>query len=525
MIYEFDEFSVDTERFSLSRAGVETKIEPKALTLLILLIENRHRMVPRDELVSAVWPGRVVSEAAVATAIRSLRKSLGDSGASQSVIRTVHGKGLRFVAPIDGAQSANPPLSPGADSPVADHEQDDTRGGETGDHRPTVAVLPFYSTDILLAPLGEGLAHDLITALCRLRWLFVIARGSSFRFVSHQHDVRDVGRALNIRYCLSGSVSRTGNEVIVDVELADTRSGRLCWQHRYVEPRENIHEVRQNLVDSLVSTLDIQIPMHEASLAALRVPDDLDAWSHYHLGVRHMFRFKARDNAVAAEHFRVAVSRSPEFARAHAGLSFTSFQDAFLKYVPDLEEARRLARGFAEEALALDPQDPFTNLCMGRALWLESELPSSRDWVERATRLSPNYAQAVYAHAWTETLRGNGDTGARSSELAMTLSPLDPLFYAMLGTRSLACMVNGDYAKASQWAERAVRSPGAHALIDIIAIAAHALNDDGDRARRMADRFHARRSGIGRTDFFRSFPFADETLRRRLDAALKRHGL
>jgi tetratricopeptide (TPR) repeat protein len=233
-----------------------------------------------------------------------------------------------------------------------------------------------------------------------------------------------------------------------------------------------------------------------------------------------MFRFNRTDNARAAALFQAAIAEAPGFARAHAGLSFVHFQNAFLRYTDDVAAEVRSARRAAERSVELDRLDPFANLTMGRSFWLEGDLDGSLAWLERATALSPSYAQGIYARAWTHALAGRGPAGRADADAAMALSPLDPLHYAMAATRALAHVVSGEDRDAAAWAERAARSPGAHVLIAVIAVAAHALAGDRERAAAWAAIARERRPGLTQADFFRSFPFADPTLRRRLAKAL-----
>jgi tetratricopeptide (TPR) repeat protein len=259
-------------------------------------------------------------------------------------------------------------------------------------------------------------------------------------------------------------------------------------------------------------------------LARLTVTENLDAWSAYHLGLQHMYRFDRKDNAAAAALFNHAVTRDPRFARAYAGLSFLHFQTAFLRHTDDLTHEIELARRAAEHGLELDPLDPFVNFTMGRTFWLAGDLESSLTWLERATSMSPNFAQGVYARAWTETLAGRELEGRAHVDLAMRLSPLDPLYYAMLGTRAFTHMAHGEDAQAAEWAERAARMPNAHALIAMIAVAAHGMAGNDARAEAWAADVRKRHPALTRADFFRSFPMKEEAMRARVLRALERSG-
>jgi TolB-like protein len=392
--------------------------------------------------------------------------------------------------------------------------------------RPSIAVLPFRLVGDAgpYAAIAEALPHDLITELSRLRWLFVTARGSSFRLRASDADMGEIGRLLGVRYCLSGTVEIAGTSLAVTVELVDTRDGGVVWADRFAVSIDDVHQVREEIRSRVLSALEIRIPLHEATLARLTVTENLDAWSAYHLGLQHMYRFNRKDNAAATALFQQAVAQDPGFARAHAGLSFVHFQTAFLRHTDDLPGEITLARHFAVRGLELDPIDPFVNFTMGRSFWLVGDLEGSLSWLERATSISPNYAQGIYARAWTEALAGQSLEGRGHVDLAMRLSPLDPLYYGMLGTRAFTHMALGEDVEAADWAERAARAPGAHVLIAMIAAAAHVMAGDEARAASWAANVRERNAALTREDFFRSFPMKSEAMKTRLSNALARFG-
>jgi len=282
--------------------------------------------------------------------------------------------------------------------------------------------------------------------------------------------------------------------------------------------------MRDEIRSSILASLEIQIPLHEAGRARLTSPDSLDAWSAYHLGLQHIYRFNRRDNALAAELFSQAVNQDAAFARAHAGLSFVHFQTAFLRQADDIADEIRMARDHAQRGVDLDPLDPFVNFTMGRTYWLEGDLDRSLSWLERATSLSPNYAQGIYAQAWTEFMAGIQDNARQHVDLAMQLSPLDPLYYAMASLRGLTHIAAGDDQAGAQWAERGARAPSAHALIAMIAAAAQALVGNDEQARRWAAEVRSRNPALTRNEFFGAFPMTSMALRTRFSSALESLG-
>ena len=524
MIYTFDDFELDLARAELRQGGVVCPLEPQVFALIALLLEHRDRLVSRDEILEKIWGPRIVSDSALTSRIKSARRALGDSGKVQRYIRTVHGKGLRFVAEAQIRSEPQPrPEQAAAPSTPTDPAQALVTAA---DARPSIAVLPLR----ILGDAGDwhsiadGLPHELIVGLSRLRWLFVVARASSFRIRSDCVDPVEVGRLLGVRYCLSGALEVNRERLTVTAELADTAGGDVLWAECYTGSVDDVHGVREQISASVLAQLEIQIPQHEASRARLSVPEDLDAWSAYHLGLQHLYRFNQKDNAIAADMFGRAIRRDPGFARAHAGLSFVHFQTAFLRQTGYLKAEVAKARRCAQLAVDLDPLDPFVNFTMGRTYWLESDLDRAYGWLERATSLSPNYAQGLYAKAWTESMAGAALDARANLDLSMRLSPLDPLYYAMLSARGLTHVTLGEDQEAADWTDRGARTPGAHALIALIAAAASQLAGREKRARAWAADTRRRMPGVTRTDFFKAFPIRDPGQRKRMAEALVRLG-
>jgi TolB-like protein len=526
MIYRFGPFELDIATVELRDAGKARNLEPQVFALLALLVENRERLVSKEEIIDKVWDGRVVSDAAVASRVKSARQALGDDGKSQRFIRTIHGQGYRFVANTRASRDtavlrAADPAEPAAVGATGAATQllDATS-------RPSLAVLPFrlIGDGGQYAALALALPDELITELSRLRWLFITARGSSFRLRASDTDVCEMGALLRVRYCLWGTVEVSNRSVVVAVELVDTKDGGIVWADRFSGKIDDVHAMREDIRSRVLMALEIRIPVHEAALARHGAAEDLDAWSAYHVGLQHLYRFNRVDNVAATTLFQRAVALDPYFARAHAALSFIHFQTAFMRYSNDIPAEIGQARRFAERGVELDPLDPFVNFTMGRTYWLEGDLDSSLGWLERATTISPHYAQGIYARAWTEALSTRAKEGRVNIDLAMRLSPLDPLHYAMLATRAFTHMAEGEDVEAADWVDRAARSPGAHVLIAMIAAAAHALKRDSVRAAFWAENVRERNAALTRDDFGRAFPMKADAMRARVQQALAQLG-
>ena len=294
MIYRFGSFELDVDKAELRADGAPQHVEPQVFALLAFLIEHRERMVSRDEIFERLWERRVVTDSALSSRVKAARKVLGDDGRAQQYIKTIHGKGLRFVADVrierdDIAVSSSAAAEPAAADPTTGSEH-------SAGTRPSIAVLPFRVIGDAgdYATIADGLPHELITELARLRWLFVIARGSSFKLGRDNVDACEAGRLLGARYCLSGTVEVTGQRLAITTELTDAVGGDVVWAERFSGSVDDVHAVRAEIRQNILTALEIQIPLHEAAAARLRDAADLDAWSAYHLGLQHLYRFNSQ---------------------------------------------------------------------------------------------------------------------------------------------------------------------------------------------------------------------------------------
>jgi TolB-like protein len=508
MRYRVGDYVLDLRKFELRKDEHVLSVEPQVLSLLFFLVENRDRLVSKDELIDVIWDGRAVSDSAISSRIKTARKLLGDDGEAQRLIRTVHCKGFRFVGEVSACET-----EPGFGS----SDQEDTK--------PSLAVLPFSCDDPALTLLSVGVPHDLIVALSRLRSLIVIARGSSFRFRGWSGDIGQVGATLGARYCITGVVHRAGSRVAVAVELIDAATNAVVWGELYEGNAETPHEVRASIIAQIVSALDLQISRREAERARLRSAEDLGAWSLYHLGLQHAFRFNRADNSQALRYFEQAATREPAFCRAHAGVSFARFQNAFMRYSDDVDEETRQARRAAEIAVELDDQDPTASLMMGRSMWLEGEIESSVPWLEQAISLSPSYAQAIYSRAWTHMILCQGEAGQQNARAAIRLSPIDPLRYAMLATDGFTSAMLGGETAGAELVDRAAREPRAHAMIAVMAAICQVWAGNEQGASYWTKEIRTRGPHLTGDIFLASFPFKEGRVRRRVTDALAAVGL
>jgi DNA-binding SARP family transcriptional activator len=356
---------------------------------------------------------------------------------------------------------------------------------------------------------ADGLAHDVITRLAKLRNLFVIAQGTVFALHERHIGPEEAGRMLNVDYVVGGSLQRRGKRLTVAVELAETRTARIVWAEVFDQKLDDALLVLDEIGDRIVASIAGEIETIERNRAILKPPSSLDAWEAHHRGLWHMYRFNRADNERARQFFETAVRLDPTFARAYAGLSFTHFQNAFQGWAKRAPEIDR-AFDAAGQSVMVDDRDPAAHWAMGRALWLRGRQDQSIVELERAIDLSPNFAVGHYTLAFVHSQGGDPEAAVRFSDHSRLLSPFDPLLFAMMGARAMALVRLERFGEAADWGTKAAARPNAHAHIK--AIAAYCLALDG-RLEEARAQMGAIRKALPRyriDDFLTAMQFAPE---------------
>ncbi|EHK59133.1 transcriptional regulator family 1 [Mesorhizobium alhagi CCNWXJ12-2] len=355
----------------------------------------------------------------------------------------------------------------------------------TASRRASIAVMPFVDRNTRTSVHGgpaDGLAHDIITRLAKLRTLFIIAQGTVFALQERGVGPEEAGRMLNVDYVVSGSLRQDGNRLTISVELAETRTARIVWTEVFSQKLDDTFLVLDEIGNKIVASIASEIETIERNRAILMPPNSLDAWEAHHRGLWHMYRLNKSDNERAQHFFETAVRLDPTFARAHAGLSFTHWQNAFQGWAKRGPETDR-AFEIAGQSLMADDRDPAAHWAMGRALWLRGHQDQSIVEFEQAVDLSPNFAVAHYNVAFVHATAGDSSAAISSSDHARDLSPFDPMLFGMLGARAMALVRLGRFDEAADWAVKAAARPNAFAHIRAIAAFSLALAGRLDEAR------------------------------------------
>ena len=414
----------------------------------------------------------------------------------------------RAGAPATPVSHADVSTVPGGESTPASEERQEEPALP---NKPSIAVLPFQTIgqgpDEVFA---TGLTHDIIMRISRLRWLFVIARGSAFNIQSQTTDVRDIARRLGVRYVTQGSVAAAGGKLRIDVSLIDAPSRTEIWVEQYVRTLDDIHTVQRDISDAIASCLQIEIEEAEQRRALDTPMSGLDAWSAYHRGVWHMHQFKAGDFDIAERFFNRAIELEPHGPRPYAGLSFVHFQRAFQHLNSDYDGTLMQSLELAQKSVAAEPREALGHWALGRTLLMYREYEQSQEELESAIALNPNFAGAHFSLARTAFVAGESEAGIESADLALRLSPYDPNRFAMLSVRANCLVQLGRYDEAVDWVVRAARQPNAHHHILAIAAYCTGLAGRDDLARQYLGRLRAARADYSLEDFLLAFPMKQQ---------------
>ncbi len=407
-----------------------------------------------------------------------------------------------------------PPAQPSERGPVyaIEHDHQETPAIEQARlQRASLAVMPFAEPDRLNGEPGfaDGLTHDIITRLAKLRNLFIIARGSVFALSERGTGPEDAAKRLNVDYFTTGMVRRSSGRILVSVELVEARTTRIVWSDEFDLKPDDAFLLLDDICNMIVSSIASEVETAEKNRAILKPPNSLNAWEAYHRGLWHMYRFTKADNDLAHQFFKRSSEADPTFARAYAGISFTHWQNAFQHWA-DRDQEADLAYEAAGRSLIVDDHDPAAHWAMGRALWLRSSQDQAVAELERAVDLSPNFALGHYALSFVQSQSGDPAAAIASSDHSRSLSPFDPLLFGMLGARAMAHVRLGQYEEAAEWAIKASARPNAHNIILAIAAYCLALAGRVEEGRVFAVMIRKSLPNFGVNDFLSTFRFSPE---------------
>ena len=456
MQFLFGDQIVDTDRRELRRNLRPVDVEPQVLDVLIYLLENRDRVVSKDDLIASVWEGRMVSDAALTSRIYAARKAVGDSGRSQTLIRTFARKGIRFVGSVHTKRDepATPLLAPslhqsGEPSPPS-------RLAPLA--RPAIAVLPFdnMSGDPQQEYFSDGISEDIIAALSKLRWFFVIARNSSFTYKGRAVHMNQIAEELGVRYVLEGSVRKDGDRVRITAQLIDVVTGSHIWAERYDRDLGDMFAVQDEITEAIVASIEPQLYAAENFRAHRKAPDSLDAWELVMRALSHHWRLTREDNLVAQALLEQAIAIAPNYGQALGVLATSHTFNAYMGWA-DITQTVPIAERAALAAIQADNEDPWAHTALGCVYLLTRRFEDSLAELEWALRLNPNFSLARGVYGLPLAFCGEWQKAAEAADRALRMSPRDPFSALYYGVASYAQFVGRNYEEAIRLARTAIR--------------------------------------------------------------------
>ena len=440
----FGRFVVQPERRQLLVDGEPAKIGARAFDILVALVDRRHRVATKDELLDVVWSGATIEESNLAVHIAALRRLLG-----ADAIVTIPGRGYQFAVPLD-LDKTNPGSEPSPHVRAQYHE---------GPPRLSIVVLPFANIggDPEQEHFVDGVTESLTTDLSRIRGAVVIARNTAFAYKGKPLDVKTIERDLNVRYVLEGSVQRGGNRMRVNVQLIDAETGSHLWAERFDKALADLFDMQDEIVARLAGALNAQLVDAEARRAEQAPnPDSMDL---YFQGVAWLNKGLTPDNvSKARSFFDRAMAADPGNVDALIGSAVADVREGANSFVADPSAAFAAAEAKLTEALSSVPDHARGHMWLGLVdIWTKRAAQGIAE-CEHALALDRNLAHAHSIIGRGKVFVGCAEETEAHVAEALRLSPRDTMAYIWMYFAGLAKLHLGRYEQAVAWFRRAIEA-------------------------------------------------------------------
>ena len=458
MTLSFGDYEIDVERRELRRAKAPVHIEPQVFDLLVYLVQNCDRVVSKDDLIASVWGGRIVSDSTLTSRINAARKALGDSGKDQKLIRTIARKGFRFVGAVGAQSDAEPAHTSGS---LPDEIDEHSRPALPLPDRPAIAVLPFVnmSGEPEQEYFSDGISEDIITALSKLRWFFVMARNSSFIYKGKAVHLKEIAEELGVGYVVEGSVRKGGDRVRITAQLNDVATGSHIWAERYDRDLTDVFALQDEITEAIVAAIEPQLYAAENFRAQRKPPDSMDAWDLVMRALSHYWRVTRQDNVVAQALLEKATAIDPSYGQALGLLAASHTFSAHMGWA-DMATVVPIAERAALAAIRADSEDPWAHYALGSVCLFTRRSDDSLAEFEVALRLNPNFSLAQGYYGLTLSYCGRWEEADLAARRALRLSPRDPFSAVYYGIAAYAQFVGRNYEEAMRLSREGIRQRG-----------------------------------------------------------------
>ena len=452
MTHRFESFELDTDRYELRRDGKPIAVEPQVFSVLTMLVENRHRMVPREEIIETVWSGRAVSDSVLSSRIKSVRQALDDDGNAQRLIKTVHGQGFRFVGDVESTAAA-PASGPTAAQALVREVL----------ARPVIAVLPFEAEggEAEDAYFADGIAEELIAELSSWRWFPILSRDSSFDRSRASLLASARAAAMGARYAVAGRLARNGDSLRLTVELLDTATDTQIWSARYDGRAAESLRMQAEIASEIFRRIAPELTSAETRRVLRERHEDLTAWDLTIKGLWHMHRATKHDYRQALELLEDATRVDPGFALPWSVIAQARFEQALAGWkvgqrVGSREEFRGVLDA-ASTAVELDPSSWMGHTLMSAAeLWVNLSFPRARLHVNRALELNPSASLAHHVSGCISGFAGDLDGAITEQSNVYRVDPRYGHAEVVEADLGLWHLLQGDLERSAEHLRRSV---------------------------------------------------------------------
>ena len=433
---------IDYPSACLRRAGLPLQLRPKSFDVLAYLSRNRGRLVSKAELIDHIWGDIAVTENSLVQCIKDIRQVL--NGDSQFEIKTVPKRGYLFEGLLAEVAARGKEANAGQFPALPD--------------RPSIAVLPFenLSDEPDQEHFADGVTEDLITGLSRIKWLFVIARNSTFIYKDRPADVSAIGRELGVRYLLRGSIRRAARRLRISAQLIEGRNGLHHWAEQYDRELGDIFAIQAEIARNVVGAIEPFVLAAEGSRAFARSAQDLGAWEHVARAQTHVWRLNSEDNWAAIEALQRAVNCYPNYEPARSLLGFCLVFAAHNGWI-DRDEGLKAGREHTLRAIELDHWSAWGQIALGYLHMMERRTNEAIAAFEAAVRLDPSSAAAHCYLSHGFAFAGRDREAIEHGETAIRLSPMDPEMAKFFGGIAIAHYTAGRYDQALHFSSEVLR--------------------------------------------------------------------
>jgi adenylate cyclase len=474
--FTFGSFVLNLRNGTLMHGKELVPLGYKALRLLAILLERAGEVVTKSDLIEAAWQSAVVEEGNLSVQIASLRKSLGQTPGGDDWITTIARVGYRFVGPVSQHNL-------GATDPRGDSAANEPASG------PSIAILPFknLNDDPAQDYFADGLVEELIIDLSKMPGLFVIARNSTSAYKGKSVDIRDVAKALGVRYVLEGSVRKFGGRVRITGQLVEGSGGTHVWADKFEGAVEDIFELQDQLADSIVGALEPNLRRVEIERARSKRPEVLDAYDLYLRALAHAFDNTLAENEEAIRLLNKSLSLDPRYAPAHAHAAWCHEQRFFRGGFHTEDRTAALEHARLTMEFGADNTQALSIAAFVQAI-ITHDFERSIRILDPALKVNSNSALAFGFSALMHACNKNFQRASEDAQKSLRLSPSDPLNYHPNLALATVCIFTGEFEQAVHYITLITQAKPNFSVPFALLVISHISLGQSDLAREAAKR-------------------------------------